>query len=109
VAAEIGHAGRRAADAIPARAIHFRRCRSHARARRPRMRWPTSRRRSRTATCRRTHDRYGHRIDEVELHPAWHELMRISIGSGIASLPWPRSRARDGGRAHRALPRGLEL
>ena len=24
----------------------------------------------------RTHDRYGHRIDEVEFHPAWHELMR---------------------------------
>src|SRR5690606_23051845 len=23
----------------------------------------------------RTHDRYGHRIDEVEFHPAWHELM----------------------------------
>ena len=24
----------------------------------------------------RTHDRYGHRIDEVEFHPAWHELLR---------------------------------
>ena len=24
----------------------------------------------------RTHDRYGNRIDEVEFHPAWHELMR---------------------------------
>ena len=23
----------------------------------------------------RTHDRYGHRIDEVEFHPAYHELM----------------------------------
>ena len=23
----------------------------------------------------RTHDRYGNRIDEVEFHPAWHELM----------------------------------
>ncbi|MGW2995728.1 DNA alkylation response protein, partial [Streptomyces sp. NPDC001193] len=22
----------------------------------------------------RTHDRYGHRIDEVEFHPYWHEL-----------------------------------
>ena len=20
----------------------------------------------------KTHDRYGHRIDEVEFHPAWH-------------------------------------
>ena len=25
----------------------------------------------------RTHDRYGNRIDEVEFHPAWHELMRL--------------------------------
>src|SRR5882757_4581436 len=23
----------------------------------------------------RTHDRYGHRIDEVDFHPAWHDLM----------------------------------
>ena len=23
-----------------------------------------------------THDRFGHRIDEVTFHPAWHELMR---------------------------------
>ena len=23
----------------------------------------------------RTHDRYGNRIDEVEFHPAWHDLM----------------------------------
>jgi len=36
----------------------------------------------------RTHDRYGNRIDEVEFHQAWHELMRMSIGVGISSLPW---------------------
>ena len=35
-----------------------------------------------------THDRFGHRIDEVEFHPAWHELMRAGIGFGIHSLPW---------------------
>jgi putative acyl-CoA dehydrogenase len=35
-----------------------------------------------------THDRFGHRIDEVEFHPAWHELMRLSIEHGLASLPW---------------------
>ena len=23
----------------------------------------------------RTHDRYGNRVDEVEFHPAWHELL----------------------------------
>jgi putative acyl-CoA dehydrogenase len=36
----------------------------------------------------RTHDRYGHRIDEVEFHPAWHELMRCAIGHGLAGAPW---------------------
>ena len=35
-----------------------------------------------------THDRFGHRIDEVEFHPAWHSLMRLSIEHGLASLPW---------------------
>ena len=36
----------------------------------------------------RTHDRFGHRIDEVEFHPAWHELMKAGIGFGLHSLPW---------------------
>jgi putative acyl-CoA dehydrogenase len=41
----------------------------------------------------RTHDRYGHRIDEVEFQPAWHRLMEISVEHGIHALPWrePRS------------------
>lgn len=43
----------------------------------------------------KTHDRFGNRIDEVEFHPAWHELMKIGVGHGIHSLPWeePRSGA----------------
>lgn len=36
----------------------------------------------------RSHDRYGHRIDLVEFHPAYHELMRTAIEHGIPSLPW---------------------
>jgi putative acyl-CoA dehydrogenase len=36
----------------------------------------------------RTHDRYGHRIDEVEFHPAWHELMRLAVGHDLHALPW---------------------
>jgi putative acyl-CoA dehydrogenase len=36
----------------------------------------------------RTHDRFGNRIDEVEFHPAWHELMRLSVGRGVHALPW---------------------
>jgi putative acyl-CoA dehydrogenase len=39
-----------------------------------------------------THDRFGHRIDEVEFHPAWHELMRIGIEYGTHSLAWTSHR-----------------
>jgi putative acyl-CoA dehydrogenase len=34
-----------------------------------------------------THDRYGHRIDEVEFDPAYHELMRTVIGHGLHAAP----------------------
>jgi putative acyl-CoA dehydrogenase len=40
----------------------------------------------------RTHDRYGHRIDEVEFHPAWHDLMRASVGHDLHALPWREPR-----------------
>ena len=33
-------------------------------------------------------DRSGRRIDEVEFHPAWHELMTLMIGAGAHSAPW---------------------
>jgi len=36
----------------------------------------------------RTHDRYGHRIDQVELDPSWHWLLRIGVEREITSLPW---------------------
>jgi putative acyl-CoA dehydrogenase len=36
----------------------------------------------------RTHDRYGNRIDEVEFHPAWHQLMRMGVEHELHSLPW---------------------
>jgi putative acyl-CoA dehydrogenase len=36
----------------------------------------------------RTHDRYGNRIDEVEFHPAYHELMALSSEHELHSLPW---------------------
>jgi putative acyl-CoA dehydrogenase len=39
----------------------------------------------------RTHDRYGHRIDEVEFHPAWHQLMRLGVENELHSLPWVSS------------------
>ena len=36
----------------------------------------------------KTHDRFGNRIDEVEFHPAWHELMDLGISHSVHSLPW---------------------
>src|SRR3989440_3410458 len=36
----------------------------------------------------RTHDRFGNRVDEVEFHPAWHELLHLAVASGIHALPW---------------------
>ncbi|QHC24858.1 acyl-CoA dehydrogenase family protein [Streptomyces sp. GS7] len=37
----------------------------------------------------RTHDRYGHRIDEVEFHPAWHRLLGHAVGAGLTGA-WSR-------------------
>jgi putative acyl-CoA dehydrogenase len=39
----------------------------------------------------RTFDRYGHRIDEVEFHPAWHQLMTMGVEHELHSLPWTSS------------------
>jgi putative acyl-CoA dehydrogenase len=35
-----------------------------------------------------THDRFGHRRDEVEFHPAWHALMRAGVEHELHALPW---------------------
>jgi putative acyl-CoA dehydrogenase len=36
----------------------------------------------------RTHDRFGHRVDEVEFHPAWHSLMTVAVQHGLHAPPW---------------------
>ncbi|HXV52782.1 MAG TPA: acyl-CoA dehydrogenase family protein [Solirubrobacterales bacterium] len=36
----------------------------------------------------RTHDRFGNRIDEVEFHPSWHQLLGAGVGFGSHALPW---------------------
>ena len=36
----------------------------------------------------RTHDRYGNRINEVDFHPAWHELLGVAVQHQLHSLPW---------------------
>ncbi|HEY7594218.1 MAG TPA: acyl-CoA dehydrogenase family protein [Actinophytocola sp.] len=40
----------------------------------------------------RTHDRYGHRIDEVEYHPVYHELMTVAVERGLHAGPWADDR-----------------
>ena len=47
-----------------------------------------------------THNRFGDRIDEVEFHPAWHELMNVAVGHGLHALPWREPR--PGAHAARA-------
>ncbi|MET7927321.1 acyl-CoA dehydrogenase family protein [Streptomyces sp. NPDC005349] len=44
-----------------------------------------------------THDRYGHRVDEVEFHPSWHRLMGKGVAAGLTSA-W----SRPGGHLRRA-------
>jgi putative acyl-CoA dehydrogenase len=51
----------------------------------------------------RTHDRYGHRVDEVEFHPAWHDLMATAIHHGLHATPWRERRP----GAHVARAAGL--
>jgi putative acyl-CoA dehydrogenase len=64
------------------------------------------RRAERNLPILRTHDRYGNRIDQVELDPSWHWLLRGAIERGIHSLPWraenPGGDARPGAHAVRA-------
>ena len=41
----------------------------------------------------RTHDRYGHRVDEVEYDPAYHRLMDVAVTHGLHGAPWADGRA----------------
>ena len=49
----------------------------------------------------RAFDRYGHRIDEVIYHPAYHRLMELAIGNEVHSIAWTAERG--GHAAHTAL------
>ncbi|MFC4728481.1 isovaleryl-CoA dehydrogenase [Coralloluteibacterium thermophilus] len=35
-----------------------------------------------------THDAFGHRVDRVDFHPAYHRLMQAGVEHGIPGLPW---------------------
>jgi len=47
-------------------------------------------------------DRGGHRIDEVEFHPAWHKLMELMIASGAHASPWDGKHQHHGAQVARA-------
>ncbi len=47
----------------------------------------------------RTHDAFGHRLDAVEFHPAYHELMRTAVAHGVHGLAWE---GHEGGHAAQA-------
>ena len=36
----------------------------------------------------KTHDRFGNRLDVVEYHPAYHEMMTVAIRYGFHSIAW---------------------
>ena len=59
-----------------------------------------SRRAERNEPILRTHDRFGRRIDEVELDPSWHWLLRGAVERGIHGSPWREPR--DGAHVVRA-------
>ncbi|MBB5014375.1 acyl-CoA dehydrogenase family protein [Rehaibacterium terrae] len=41
----------------------------------------------------RTHDRFGHRIDRVDFHPAYHRLMQLGVEHGVSGGAWRETRA----------------
>lgn len=51
-----------------------------------------------------THDRWGHRVDEVEFDPAWHDLMRTATSAGLTGEPWTQD---EGSGAHVRRAAGL--
>ncbi|MDJ0392645.1 acyl-CoA dehydrogenase family protein [Rhodococcus sp. G-MC3] len=46
----------------------------------------------RNAPILRTHDQFGHRIDEVEYAPEYHRLMSVAVESGLHGAPWAQDR-----------------
>ncbi|MHC1561312.1 acyl-CoA dehydrogenase family protein [Actinomycetospora sp. C-140] len=51
----------------------------------------------------RTHDRVGHRVDEVDYDPGYHALLTEAVGHGFAGTPWAQGPdARPGAHVARA-------
>src|ERR1700761_9338480 len=50
-------------------------------------------------------DRFGHRVDEIEYHGAWHALMKAGVEAGLHASPWREPRV----GAHVARAAGFML
>jgi putative acyl-CoA dehydrogenase len=50
----------------------------------------------------KTHDRFGNRIDWVDFHPSWHELMSLAWKHEVPNLAW-RTNQRNGHYARAVL------
>jgi putative acyl-CoA dehydrogenase len=37
-------------------------------------------------------DRFGHRRDEIEFHPAWHRMLALAVANGLHTSPWAAPR-----------------
>jgi putative acyl-CoA dehydrogenase len=52
-----------------------------------------SKRAQRNIPVLKTHDRYGHRVDEVDYDPSMHWMLRLGVERELNSLPWRDPRA----------------
>ncbi len=49
----------------------------------------------------RPFDRFGHRVDQVDFHPAYHRLMALGVEHGVSNFTW-RHAGREGANVARA-------
>ncbi|UTA46547.1 acyl-CoA dehydrogenase family protein [Simiduia sp. 21SJ11W-1] len=50
-----------------------------------------------------SHNRFGERVDLVEFHPSYHQLMAESVATGLHALPWQKSAPTNGHQLRTAL------
>ena len=56
-----------------------------------------------------SHDRSGHRVDQVEFHPSYHALMDTAMGAGLHGAPWAESISQLNAHAHVKRAAGFML
>jgi putative acyl-CoA dehydrogenase len=49
----------------------------------------------------KAYDRYGHRLDEVEFHPAWHRILQLNMQHAVHAFGW-RNEDKAGAHVARA-------